>query len=480
MPQNCNGAGGGWRGALAAAGLARPQVLLPGAGVDYGKWAVLACDQHTSRPEYWAEADRLVGDAPSALRMILPEALLGDGDGERERAAWAAMDSYLANGVFGAPRDAFVLVERRVGGGPARLGLLAALDLERYDYRPGASALCRATEATVAERLPPRARLRAGAALELPHALILVDDPRKLLFGPLERLARERPACYDFELMLGGGRVSGRLLDSDGDAVLVAGALGELLKEAGGGKTDGNRVGGGDVAGACDGRADGGGASAPMLYAVGDGNHSLAAAKTCWEALKAQLPARELEGRPARYAMAEFVDLRSEAIAFEPIHRALFGADPEDVLSALRRWFGARGFREVPFGMAGAAGAGRAGSAAADVPQGAFAFPAVWGDRAATFVVERPAAPLAVQELQEFLDGFASARPEATLDYIHGEGELMRLAREKGGFCFFLPPMDKGSLFDGVRRGGLLPRKAFSMGQAHEKRYYLEARRIRP
>ena len=399
------------------------QILLPRAGIAPEKWAVVACDQFTAQPEYWRQADALVGEAPSTLRLILPEAWLGEGEA-RIPAIHAAMGAYLADGILEtAVADGFVLVERDTDSG-ARPGLLVALDLEAYDYEPGSASLIRATEGTVLERVPPRARIRAGAPVELPHVMMLIDDPGMTVIEPLlERRASLRP-LYDFELMLGGGHLRGW-------AVEGADARGVF-----------------DAVDALSAKADG------LLYAVGDGNHSLAAARKCWLERRETLTPEARANHPARFALAELVNLACPALAFEPIHRALFGVDPEALMDALRDALRVEG-ADLGEGddLVAFDGAGR-----------------TWRYKSA----EHPLA-----RLQAFLDGWLADHPEARVDYIHGEDALRRLINRPDALGLMPRPFDKSELFDAIRRHGALPRKTFSMGEATEKRYYMEARRIK-
>ncbi|MDR3120047.1 MAG: DUF1015 domain-containing protein [Clostridiales bacterium] len=460
--------------ALAEAGVAVPEILLPGPGCDRTKWSVIACDQFTSLPAYWREVEALVGDAPSSLRLILPEVFLNDRFSERVAAIHAKMGEYLDGGVFAPPFTGFVLTERRLPTGTRR-GLIVALDLERYEFEAGAVSLTRATEATVKDRLPPRVQIRRGAALELPHALALVNDPADALIGPLaeaasgggEFMGERLTPLYDFDLIAGGGHVRGFGLDGIQAAGHVARAWGRLLNEA--------RA------------AAAGSLSGSMLFAIGDGNHSLAAAKAHWDELQTKLPADGRERHPARFALVELVNLHSDAVQFEPIHRALFRADPEAVLAELRRCFAGRGVSVSADAApeSGGDGVGRGdygGGCSGDGSVGSgggFVFPMLWGGgRRARLRIDKPEALLPVAELQGFLDAFCARHPEAALDYIHGADELSRLANEEGCFCFILPKINKHGFFSSVAIDGLLPRKAFSMGDARDKRYYLEARRI--
>ena len=398
------------------------QILLPRAGVELEKWAVVACDQFTAQPEYWRRADALVGDAPSALRLVLPEAWLGESDA-RIPAIHRAMEDYLASGTLEtAVPDGFALVERVTEAG-ARPGLVVALDLDQYDFRADSQSLIRATEGTVLERVPPRARIRAGAPVELPHVMMLIDDPDDTVIGPLMARRDALRPLYDFQLMLGGGRLRGW-------AVEGADTRGVF-----------------DAIDALNARAEG------LLYAVGDGNHSLAAAKQCWLDIQKTLTPEQRACHPARYALVELVNLATPSLAFEPIHRALCGVDPEALMAEYGTFLAADG-----------ADAGEGDDLIAFDGAGR-----VWRFRSE----EHP-----LRRLQGFLDGWLARHPEASIDYIHGEAALRALVQGPDALGLMPRAFDKGELFGYIRRFGVLPRKTFSMGEATEKRYYMEARRI--
>ena len=398
------------------------QILLPKPGLDLSKWAVVACDQFTAQPDYWRRAEAFVGDAPSALRLILPEVWLGEGE-TRIPAIHAAMRRYLDEGILQvAVRDGFILTERTTPAG-ARLGLVAALDLDCYDFSKGSASLIRATEGTVLERVPPRARIRAGAPVELPHVMMLIDDPKGTVIEPLAVRRDALRPLYDFELMLDGGHLRGWAVE--GDAVKDVFEAIDALNAG----------------------ADG------LLYAVGDGNHSLAAAKQCWLDIRETLSPEQREDHPARYALVELVNLSCPALRFEPIHRALFNVDPEALIAEYRAALAAEGGDE---------GAGD------DLI--AFGGGHTWGYKSTQHPLRR---------LQAFLDDYLARHPEAGIDYIHGEEALRDLVAGRADAMGFMPrAFDKGELFDYIRAWGVLPRKTFSMGEATEKRYYLEARRI--
>jgi hypothetical protein len=450
--------------ALESLPVAVPELLLPAAGVDLERWAVVACDQYTSQRGYWEALDAHVGDAPSSLRLIFSEVYLPDGDAARRVASiHAAMREYLARGVLAAPRRGFALVERTTARGARRRGLLAALDLEHYDFREGARTLVRATEKTVEDRLPARVRVRQDAPLELPHVLVLVDDPDETLIGPMFARAAGRAPLYDTPLWPDAGRVSAWLADAPAEAEHVENALRALARP------DAYRrrhaVERDDV----------------LLFAVGDGNHSLAAARLLWERLRARLPQAEAAHHPARHALVELLNLHDPGLVFEPIHRAVFGIEPSALLASFPGWLadhGARGRIErlddpdrLQARLESAWSAPRSG------PQ-LVGWTA--GSHAGFIEIERPPASLPVGSLQPFLDAHVEKHAGASIDYIHGADVLRELAAAPQRLGFFLPALDKRELFRSVILDGALPRKTFSLGEADEKRFYLEARRILP
>ncbi|MEJ5185004.1 MAG: DUF1015 domain-containing protein [Rectinemataceae bacterium] len=438
-------------------GVIVPEILLPRDDVDYRSWAVVACDQYSSEREYWEEVAREVGDKPSTLRLIFPECYLEDSDKEQRIASiQAAMRAYLDAGILASRGQCFILVERSTPYEQhPRLGLVVAVDLERYQYGKDSRSLIRPTEGTIVERLPPRMAIRRGAPVELPHIMILIDDPAKTVIEPLYARRQYFEKAYDFDLMQQSGHVRGWVVRDEKDFEAVAGAL-EKLADPDAFRA---RYGKDDV----------------LLFAVGDGNHSLATAKAIWEETKASLAGRPdaaelLERHPARYALVELVNLHDKGLPFHPIHRVLFGADTQEF-----------------FGMLRAAGAEIAHS-----PDAAQAFAEVdasgaSGEHCFAFVTEReagtitfrsPKARLAVATIQETIDAYRKAHPEVGIDYIHGTASLEALGRKPGNLGLYLPPVDKDSFFSVVINDGVMPRKTFSMGEAPEKRFYIEARRI--
>lgn len=412
-------------------------ILLP-RDADMTKWAVVACDQFTSQPEYWQAVEETVGGAPSTLRMILPEAKLNDPDVDEHIALInASMKQYLDAGVFRTLADSLIYIERTQSDGRVRHGLIGMVDLDQYDFTPGSGALIRATEGTVLSRIPPRVRVRQDAPVELPHVMLLIDDPDRTVIEPLTAQSAGMEQVYDFELQQGGGHLKGwKLTAAQMDA--AADALEGLCSEAEMEKKYGMK------------------GAAPLLFAVGDGNHSLATAKQCYENLKRVTPESEWAALPARYALVEVVNNHDDALQFEPIHRVLFGVEPEKVLDALKAFY--PGAHE---------GRGE-GHTIAYTCEGHTGF----------ITVPNPKVQLAVGTLQAFIDAYLKEHG-GEVDYIHGDEVTDELGAKPGNIGFKLPAMGKEQLFKTVMADGVLPRKTFSMGHAQDKRYYVEARRIK-
>ncbi len=386
-------------------------ILLP--AKDHEKWAVIACDQYTSEPEYWENVRKTVGNAPSAFNIIFPEVFLGENNADRISKINAAMKSYLENGVFKEYKNTFVYTERTLKNGKTRRGIVGLIDLDDYSYEKGSKALIRATEATVKERIPARVEIRRGAHLEMPHVMLLCDDPENTLIGGLAGNTGNFECLYDFELMCGGGHIRGFAPDKAAAEALKKHTE-ELLRKNGG----------------------------DLLFVVGDGNHSLAAAKEC----------AALGG--SHYALVEVVNIHDNSLEFEPIYRVLFGVEPQKVIED---------FTEKCGGEYHGADAQR--------------FTCVYGNTEREISV-RPASKLAVGTLQAYLDDYLKSHTGAKIDYIHGENSLKKLAGEKNALGFLFDGMKKEELFDAVRQDGSLPRKTFSMGVADDKRFYLECRKL--
>ncbi|MDR1636671.1 MAG: DUF1015 domain-containing protein [Treponema sp.] len=452
-------------------GLGIPEILLPRQGIDLLKWAVVACDQFTQDGDYWEKAGRIAGDAPSTLKLIFPEFYLEADPLSREERIGAihrSMADYLAQGIFAPPRRGWVYLERSTPFHKIRRGLVAAVDLERYQWAAGAKSLIRATEGTLKERLPPRMDIRRGAPLESPHILLLLDDEGDTLFPALTGMARRMEPAYRSPLMLDSGEVSGWFLDGEAQWNLVGDKLAELRRRAE------TRYGGDE--------------GDPFLYAVGDGNHSLAAAKGIWEEYKAAHAGEaDLMEHPARWALVEMENLYDPGLSFEPIHRVVFNAHADRLLDLLSWLPGAASYPVEGLGKLRELVKGPG-------PGQRLGF--VSGDRCLVFETQIPG--LATVSLQPLLDnfiagaeGFGVSPPPSiegpgvsppSIDYIHGEEELIRLAAGGHGSRpaagILLPPIRKEGLFETIARSGPLPRKSFSMGKAREKRFYLECRRL--
>ncbi|MPM09084.1 hypothetical protein SDC9_55400 [bioreactor metagenome] len=416
-----------------------PADILVPQNCDLGRWSVVACDQYTSQPEYWQRVSEKVGDAPSSLKLILPESCLDGPNVETDiMEINNTMTRYLREDRFRLLPDAMIYVERVLASGKVRRGIVGKIDLEQYDYEPGSDAMIRATEGTVLSRIPPRVAVRKNAPVELPHIMVLADDPRRTVIEPLAGQKASMEPVYDFELMEGGGHIAGRKL---GEAQLsqVADALRALADP----ESFNTRYG-----------ASG---KPVLLFAVGDGNHSLATAKECYERQKRLTPPEKWPFLPARYALMELVNLHDDSLEFEPIHRVVFGVEPKALLDAL--------LASYPGSFMGCRGGGH---------QLQF----IHRDGAGCVTVPNSPDQLAVGTLQRFLDEY-TLKNGGRIDYIHGENVTRDLARKPGNIGFLLPPMGKEQLFPTVIYDGVLPRKTFSMGEAHDKRFYLEARKIR-
>ena len=424
-----------------------PTLLLPRADVPLETWAVIACDQHTSQPEYWEEVRRVVGAAPSSLHLVFPEVYLDSANREEVIAGInQRMQEYLADGVLVEQRPGFMLVERNVGRASTRKGLIVALDLEQYDYRDGTQKLIRTTEGTDESRLPPRIQVRQEASLETPHIMVLIDDPQCTVIEPL--FLKDLEEAYDVELMLGGGRVHGWRVD-DGQLIdEVAAHIARLSR-----------------------------GEPPMAYAMGDGNHSFATARAVWEQLKAEAEDESLVmNHPARYAIVELVNVHDDGLEFAPIHRAVFGVEVDDFLAELETDCAGLDFSRQAFAEREAWETACQQAAAGEGHQIPYISEAEHG----LLSIAKPRFQLEVASVQVFLDRYLDAHSLASRDYIHGEEALEKLAAAPDSIGFFLPVMDKHDLFETIVIDGATPRKTFSLGEAEEKRYYLECRRLAP
>ena len=440
----------------AEVGIQIPEVLLPIPQVDPGKWAIIACDQFTSQPAYWQKAEALVGDSPSTLRMIYPEVYLnGSYDQKRIDNIHITMQEYLREAYL-KPYQGFIYVERS-SNDRVRRGLIAALDLEQYDFRPGSKSMIRATEGTIMERIPARIQVRNKAILEVPHTLVLIDDPENTVLEALTQAKHRMKPLYDLDLMLGSGHLSGWLVDQPDLEMGVIKALKRLAQPEHFTRR---------YAVSSD--------QPVMLYAVGDGNHSCAAAKVMWDNLKSQ-PGISPQ-HPARYALVEIENLQDNSLCFEPIHRVAFDVRG-NLEAALCDYFqdsleiihleGPGSFETMTRFVDTYSGDGQA-------------FGVVSASGNDMVLVQKPSAHLAVGSVQSFLDWMVEQEKAARIDYVHGCEVVLELGSIMGNAGFYLPPIEKTDLFKTVIVDGALPRKTFSMGAAKDKRFYMESRRIIP
>lgn len=428
-----------------------PEVLLPVKEVDPHKWAVIACDQFTSQPEYWEKVAQTVDDAPSTFHLILPEAWLHSPDvKERIVRSQQAMHDYLDNGIL-EPHKGFVFVERQVGD-KVQSGLVVALDLECYDYNKGSQTLIRATEGTILDRLPPRMEVRRDALLESPHILVLYDDPEGVVLSEIIARKQELPLAYDFELMAGSGHLAGRLIQEQSLIDSVLEGLNSLIEPA-----------------TYTQKYDLPDAESPLLFAMGDGNHSLATAKAIWEELKLHVS----PDHPSRYALVELVNLHDLSLNFEPIHRVLFNPG-EDFETSLHLFFDEKLTLHSNADMP---------TLIADVAKSTSTqqrFGMIQPDSYTLLALAQPVHNLPAGSLQQFLDLYLKSHPDTKIDYVHGDDTVDELGRKPGNIGFFLPPISKNSFFRSVIVDGALPRKTFSMNHAKDKRFYMECRKIKP
>ena len=418
-------------------------ILLPSEQIPVGQWGCVACDQFTSDRSYWEKAAQAAAGGPSTLDLILPEVYLDEDDVDaRISAIHAAMDDYTRN-VLTRAVDGFIYVERTEQSGRVRQGLVGRIDLEAYSYAEGAVPAIRPSEHTVESRIPPRMAVRRGARLETPHIMMLADDPGCTLIEPIGEKKEQLRKVYEGDLMLNGGHIAGWAVEDPALLAQIDSAL--------------NALGSQEAFDARYPQAKGG---APLTLAVGDGNHSLASAKACWEELKKTLTPEQQLTHPARWCLAEVCNVHSPAIEIEPIHRVLFNVDCGAVLLALIAW----------------SDSNMAGICFGDSKQQAFTLAGPHVSNVLSF--EDPVAPLTVGTVDEFIEYFMARHSEARVDYVHDEPAVRALTRQ-GGVAFLLPPFEKSDLFKGIVMGGVLPRKTFSMGHAEEKRYYIECRRIK-
>ncbi len=403
--------------------VAIPDILLPKEGTDLKKWAVIACDQFTSEPEYWDACDKFVGSEPSALRIVLPEVKLGletEEQIENDLKDIANnINKYMSEGIWSAPSEGFIITDRSTSLHPSRRGIMLAVDLETYEFKPGNKALVRATEGTVLSRIPPRVKIRANAAVELPHIMLLYDDPEDKVIS--NALKTNPDVIYDTDLMQDSGHITGRFVPAGSAAAEgIVNDFSSLISEDG------------------------------LLFAVGDGNHSLASAKAHWENVKKNVPEDQQKTHPARFALAEAVNIHDKGLDFEPIHRVIFGITKDEFLSKAEEFFGKD-----------------------NMEGGEQCFTVVAeGSEDTTVALKNAPHTLAVGSVQMMIDKF-----ELNCDYIHGEDSVRKLSTGDA-VGILVPGISKDTFFKTIETEGVFPRKTFSMGEAFEKRFYLEARKI--
>lgn len=412
-------------------------ILLP-KNIDFSKWSVVACDQYSSEPQYWEKAKNLADGSPSTLNIIYPEAYLNEPDPQKRiDTINGTMEQYIRDDIFCEYKDSLIYVERTQKNGKTRCGIVGQIDLEEYDYSVGSTSAVRATEGTIISRIPPRQRIRKNAPLELPHILMLADDRKREIIEPLKEKANELKCVYDFELMQGGGHIKGYLLD-DAEKERALTAVAALS----------------DVA---DYQSKYGVTNTSVLaIAVGDGNHSLATAKSCWEEIKKTLSPDEIESHPARYALAELENLHDDALEFEPIHRVVFGVDPKAVIAAMKEYY----------------------PQISDSDNGGQKIVITHQGQESTVYIKDAPCNLAVGTFQKFMDDYLE-KNVGEIDYIHGADVVRNLTKPADTIGFIFDAMEKNELFATVIKDGALPRKTFSMGEAYDKRFYLEAKRIK-
>jgi hypothetical protein len=430
---------------MKAIGVGTPDILIPNHTVDLSKWAVVACDQYTSERSYWERVSDLVQEAPSTLRLIFPEVYLEDSDRqERIDQINATMRDYLDKQIFDTYPESFFLVQRITEDGKERWGLIAALDLEAYDYRPDSKSLIRATEGTIISRIPPRKQIRQDAPLELPHILVLINDPQQRLIEPLAASCKSFVKVYDTPLMEQGGQVRAYQIAQE-TLDQVADAFEHLVATVD--------------------------PENPLVFAMGDGNHSLATAKSCWEDIKQGLTEQQQENHPSRYALVELENIFDPGLVFEPIHRVLFSCTRDTFFTTLQRYCSHYTIEAVNDSTS------MEHTIASSDGKQRFGYTDATGSLIVT--VTEPAASIAAGTLQSVIDDLTGQDPNLSVDYTHGDQVTAKLGKEEGNIGLFLPAIDKHTFFDSIIADGALPRKTFSMGEAHEKRFYLEARKIK-
>ena len=436
-------------------GLRIPEILLP-KNIDVSSWSVIACDQYTQDLDYWKRAESCAAGKPSTLNLILPEVYLGSPDkAQRIEKIRQSMKEYIEGGVFDTARKSMIYIERKTAFGRMRRGLVTQIDLETYEWKPFSKANIRATEATIVERIPPRMEIRRGAPLELPHIMLLVDDKDDLLVGGTGKAVRGKAPLYDGSLMCNGGSITGWAVESEAEIEGVTAAVNKIA--------DANRA------------ADG----STFLFAVGDGNHSLATAKAVWDEYKEKLVAEgadeaTLRDCAVRYALVEIVNIYDTGLTFEPIHRVIFDCDVKSLILYLA---------DKLDGSVSEAGSASELEAAVKASSASFGFAYKSDDAEKYVLLKTGIKELAVARLQPEIDAFLKSATKIDgkapeIDYIHGSDEVLKLGERDNAVGILLPPIAKDSFFETINGRGPLPRKSFSMGEADEKRFYLECRKL--
>ena len=423
-------------------GIRSADILLPKDGIDLEKWATVACDQYTSEPEYWVDVEKLIGEDPSTFRITFPEVYLEkEGKEKRIRNIVDTMKKYMQEGIFKEYKDCFILV-RRTCEGKSRYGLMAALDLEKYDYSKDSKSLIRATEGTILERIPPRKEIRKDAPLELPHIMVLIIDEERSVIEPFKDELDKLEKIYDTKLMKDGGHLEGYLIDKQEDKERIYEAFETLYA-----KLDKNN---------------------PLLFAMGDGNHSLATAKSCWEDIKQNLSEEEREDHPARFALVEIENIYDEALLFEPIHREFFSLSKERFEEEVQKYARSLFIKKVD----------TVDELINEIngKKGLFFGLSAGGE---LYAVEAKGTEyfLSASLMQAVIDSLKKENV-CQIDYIHGVDVTIKLSKEGQNIGIILPDVDKSTFFETVIKEGSFPRKTFSIGHANEKRYYMEARKI--
>ena len=433
-------------------GIQIPRILMPSKNILMEKWAVVACDQYTSERAYWKDVEKITEDSPSTLNLVFPECYLEDPDPDKRiENINKNMENYLEEGILVEGEQEFFLVKRSTGSGKPRYGLMVALDLEAYDYSKGSTSLIRATEGTIIDRIPPRKKIRINAPLELPHILVLIDDPGKTVIEPLISQIKKLEQVYDINLMKDSGHISGyRVSDMDLTEKLIS-----SLEELNNKDRFKEKYSKDDV----------------LLYAMGDGNHSLATAKATWEEIKANSNESEIMSHPARWALVELENIYDEGIIFEPIHRVLFDVNADSFFKEIDK-ISSYDFKEIDSidkimeTIKNQTGPGQSAGYCDSQKKGII-------------TIANPSATIPAGTFQKIIDSYLEKDKKSYVDYIHGQEVTLKLGSKNNNCGIFLPAVDKNDFFRTVIMDSAFPRKTFSMGEAHEKRFYIESRKIR-